>query len=88
MLVEEGTVVVVGTGQVGTVVHCDQQNVTVLLANLCLWYGKRSQVYIPQTTEELAAAPVEVDRFEERERTGKKKPRKRSEEDDDGGHSG
>lgn len=83
MSIEEGTVVIVATGQAGTVIQCDQQNVTVLLSNQCLWQGKRSQVYIPQSKEELDAAPVEIDRFEERERTNKKAKQKKRRDDED-----
>lgn len=82
-VIGEGTVVIVSSGQAGTVVYCDQHNITVLLRNLCLWQGKRSQVYVPQSQEEVDAAPLEVDRFEERERASKKQRTKRTKSDED-----
>ena len=58
----EGTVVIVGTGQAGTIVEMGK-DVWVLLANYNLWIGPFHQIREPQSAEDLAACPLEVDRF-------------------------
>lgn len=73
---KDGDVVIVGSGQAGTVIENVRGSVVVLLANYDLWTGPSTQVHIPTSPEELAQAPLEVDRFEHRE---KRKPKKRSE---------
>lgn len=77
---EQGTVVIIPTGQAGSVVD-DQQsdNLWVLLRNGNIWHGADFQCREPQSQEDLDACPVDVDRFEERERA----PRKFRERDDD-----
>ena len=70
----EGTVVIVDTGQAGTVVQKTHGGIVVLLQNLNLWHGHPGKVYVPTTQEELDAAILEIDRFAQREKgTGKKK---------------
>jgi hypothetical protein len=65
---EEGTVVICGTTQAGTVVMNASGDLMVLLANGNIWFGPSNQCRLPQSEEDLAACPLEVDRFEERER--------------------
>lgn len=64
---EEGTVVVVSTGQAGTVVQTGTE-IWVLLANNDIWVGSSKQAFPPQSAEHLASCPLDVERFEERER--------------------
>lgn len=61
-----GAVVIVDTGQAGTVIHKTSQDIWVLLTNLDLWRGKPSQARIPQCAEDLAAAVLDVDRYANR----------------------
>lgn len=58
----EGDVVIVGTGQAGTIHHIGN-DVWVLLANTIVWYGSIGQIRHPQSPEDLAACPLDVDRF-------------------------
>jgi hypothetical protein len=74
--IAEGTVVVVDTGEAGTVIEHLQGIVTVLLANGNLWRGGNTRVHEPTSPEELSNAIYEVDRFHHREK--KKHPKKRS----------
>lgn len=60
-----GTVVIVGTGQAGTVIWLNKEY-WVLLANGDFWHGFESQMHEPQSQEELKAAKYDVDRFEGR----------------------
>jgi len=76
--IKEGSVVICATGQAGTVVDDSiDTNICVLLRNSDLWFGPAYQCRLPQSKEDLDACPLDVDRFEERERT----PRKRREQD-------
>lgn len=63
---EEGTVVICGTGQAGTIVQNIKGDLMILLANGNIWVGPSHQCRVPQDTEDLAACPIEVDRFEGR----------------------
>ena len=63
---EEGTVIVCGTGQAGTIVQNIKGDLIVLLANGNIWHGSSNQCRIPQDAEDLANCPLEVDRFEGR----------------------
>lgn len=73
----EGDVVIAGTGQAGTVVQVIGRDLMVLLANSNIWQGNDGHCYHPDA-DVLAAAPLEVDRFENRD---KAKPIKRSRDD-------
>lgn len=64
--INEGTVVIAGTGQAGTLIQNDPDNVWVLLRNGDIWYGPAHQIREPQSQEELDAAPLEFDRFASR----------------------
>lgn len=64
----EGEVIVVGTTQAGSVVQVDGSNIWVLLNNGDIWIGPFHQCRYPQDEADLAACPIEVERFEERER--------------------
>lgn len=68
----EGDVVICGTGQAGTVISTDGRDLCVLLANGEIWYGSDSHCYHPDD-DTLAAAPLEVDRFDTREKAPKPK---------------
>lgn len=60
--VEENQVVMVSSGQAGTV--CGFINgVMVLLRNGDIWYGSESECWEPTSPEELAAAILNVDKF-------------------------
>jgi preprotein translocase subunit YajC len=59
---EIGDVVIVGTGQAGTIVSVGK-NIEVLLINKDIWYGFESQVRYPQDAADLAACPLEFDKY-------------------------
>lgn len=65
---EEGHVVIVATGQAGTIVQLGGTDIWVLLNNHDVWVGSSKQVQFPQSREHLDACPIDVERFEERER--------------------
>ena len=62
MKLKPGTVVMVMTGQAGTIWAHDTQ-VAVLLQNGDIWYGIESGCWEPTSPEELAAAKQDFDRF-------------------------
>ena len=62
--IDEGSVVIVATGQAGTVVQMDGSEVWVLLANGDIWVGSSKQAHPPQSAEHLAACPFNVERLE------------------------
>jgi len=64
----EGRVVIVPTGQAGTIVNCGPSDIWVLLLNGDIWVGNAKLAYEPQSSEELALAPLNVDRFEFRDK--------------------
>lgn len=64
----EGTVVIIPTGQAGSIVNCGPNDIWVLLRNGDIWVGSAKLAYEPQSAEELALAPLEVDRFEFRDK--------------------
>jgi hypothetical protein len=66
MDIKEGDVVIVSTGQAGTYCCGGKEQVCVLLTNGCLWYGKYHEMRLPQSAEDLAAAPLDFDRFKDR----------------------
>jgi hypothetical protein len=70
----EGDVVICGTGQAGTVISANSRDLGVLLTNGEIWYGSDGHCYHPDE-ETLAAAPLEVDRFDVREKAPKPKRR-------------
>lgn len=71
-------VVIVSTGQAGTVFHSEKGMLHVLLANHDIWVGMAHQCYIPMNGEDLVA-PLNVDRFEAREAA---KPYRRERDDE------
>jgi len=68
----EGSVVIVGTGQSGCVVQLKPE-VWVLLLNNDIWIGPASQCMFPQDEEHLKNCPLEVERFEVREKINRVK---------------
>ena len=70
----EGAVVIVDTGQAGTVFISTSVSIHVILANGDLWQGQPGRAREPQSPEDLAAAPLNVDRLE------KPKPRRKQED--------
>ena len=63
MILSEGTVVVVSTGQIGTVVVLTKTSLWAYLANGDIWIGSVGQAYQPQSQEEIDAAPRDVPRM-------------------------
>ena len=57
-----GTVVMIPTGQAGTILENNGQ-VSVLLQNNDIWHGKDAECWEPTSPEELAAAKLNFDRF-------------------------
>lgn len=64
---KEGDVVIAGTGQAGTVIQVNGRDLMVLLTNMLIWQGSDGHCYHPDA-DVLAAAPLNVDRFEDREK--------------------
>ena len=67
---KEGTVVIVATGQCGTIVAIASAiyGAIVLLRNGEMWQGPLAMCHEPQSAEEMESAPLEVE---------KEKPKKR-----------
>lgn len=61
---EEGSVVICGTGQAGSIVDIFKRNVWVLLQNGDIWVGSVGQIRFPQDEADLAACPLNVERLE------------------------
>lgn len=61
-----GSVVIVSTGQAGTLLEMNGVKSCVLLANGDMWHGHSGQAREPQDQADLDAAPLEYDRFEGR----------------------
>lgn len=59
----EGDVVIVKTGQAGTVYWILPGEVCVLLRNGDIWYGPEYDVRLPSSKKELKNCPVNVDRW-------------------------
>jgi hypothetical protein len=59
----ESDVVIVSTGQAGTVCQLGPQ-IWVLLANGYIWVGSSNQIRYPQDAEDLAACPLNVEKLE------------------------
>ena len=72
MSIIEGSVTLADTGQAGTVSFIDGAIAEVLLVNGDIWRGSLHSL-TPATLEMALAAIVNVDRFTEREKTGKDK---------------
>lgn len=70
----EGDVVIVQTGQAGTVIQAIGRDLMVLLANGNIWQGNDGHCYHP-ADDVLALAPLEVDRFEGREKVIPSRPK-------------
>jgi hypothetical protein len=60
----EGTVIVVATGQAGTVIANIKRDVWVLLRNNDIWVGPTNHTRKPQDEADLASCPVEIERLE------------------------
>lgn len=61
--VQEGDVVIVGTGQAGTFLGGSGSLAAVLLRNGDMWHGHPGQMRHPQGQDDLDAALIEVDKF-------------------------
>lgn len=55
-----GDMVIVSTGQCGTVWYITEKEVAVLLANMDIWYGAHYDVRLPSSEEELKACTKDV----------------------------
>ncbi len=67
----EGDVRIVPTGQAGSIVATSGDTVWVLLRSGELWVGPAVQVRESQSPEDLAAAPVTVERVEPKRKRSK-----------------
>ena len=61
----EGSVVICGSAQSGTVIQTGR-DVWVLVLNGDIWVGPSHQCRFPQDQSDLDAAPLNVDRLEKR----------------------
>lgn len=57
-----GDVVIVSTGQAGTIILNSADQFQVLLRNGEIWTGPSAQCRLPQDEADLAAAPIDVER--------------------------
>jgi hypothetical protein len=62
--IEEGLIVIIGTGQCGTVSEIIGNDIWVLLRNGDIWVGPLNRVRMPQSQEDQDACPVNVERLE------------------------
>lgn len=62
----EGSVVISGTGQSGSVIQISGKEIWILLQNHDIWVGDSHQVRFPQDAADLAACPLNVDRIEKK----------------------
>lgn len=73
-MIKLGTVVIVETGQAGTVWLIEGQEVVIGLANGDLYYGYLNQLRIPNNREELKACPKDLPHFSNRNGSYTRKP--------------
>lgn len=71
MEVNEGMVVLIDTGQAGCVWWTTSEIASVRLLNGDIWTGAIKLLRLPQSPEELAAAPVDVARNEPKRKRNK-----------------
>lgn len=62
--IKEGDVVIVSTGQIGTVLFIDKDKASVLLATGFIWYGRPYDMRFPQNDDDVEFASKEIDRWE------------------------
>jgi len=60
----EGDVVIVSTGQCGSVIDSYKREVWVLLRNNDIWVGSTGQIRYPQDEADESACPLDVERIE------------------------
>lgn len=58
-----GDVVIVSTGQAGTIWFITDKEVGVWLRNGDIWYGQEYEIRFPSNKKELKACPIDVDRW-------------------------
>lgn len=63
--------ILIPTGQAGTIVSTNGENIQVLLRSGEIWTGASNQCRQPQSEADLAAAPIIVDRPEPRRKRNK-----------------
>jgi hypothetical protein len=68
----EGSVIIVSTGQSGTIIQ-KYDDLWVLLLNNDIWVGPSNMCRFPQDEEDLKNCPLEVERFEAREKINRAK---------------
>jgi len=73
-MIKLGTVVIVDSGQAGTIWWIEGQEICVGLANCDLWYGYEGQLRIPNNREELKACPKDLPHFSNRNGSYTRKP--------------
>ena len=62
----EGSVVICGSSQAGSVVQLTNKDIWVLLRNGDIWIGSSHHCRFPQDQADLDTAPIDVDRLEVR----------------------
>ncbi len=68
----EGSVIICGSGQSGSVIQiCG--DIWILLLNNDIWIGPSNMCRFPQYEEDLKNCPLEVERFEAREKINRVK---------------
>lgn len=58
-----GDVVIVKTGQAGSIHWILPEEVCVLLRNGDIWYGPEYEIRFPSSKKELKACPIDVDKW-------------------------
>lgn len=69
---EGDVVLLLSSGQAGTITSLTNESASVLLRNGYLWHGPVSQLRFPQSQEDLDAAPIDVEIHEPKRQ--RKKP--------------
>jgi hypothetical protein len=59
-----GDVAICGSGQAGTIIQVDSNDLWILLRNGDIWTGRAHECRHPQSQEDLDAAPINVNRLE------------------------
>ena len=58
----EGSVVICDSGQIGCIVQLDGQQAFVLLKNMGIWHGIVNRLREPQDQADIDACPLEIER--------------------------
>lgn len=61
-----GDVVIISSGQAGTIWHITDGIVAVILRCKDIWYGPEYEIRLPSSKKELKACPIELDKWKKK----------------------